>query len=112
MDIVAQMPFEVTDPTIESQIVTLKNSGADAFFNVSTPKFAAQAIKKVASLDWKPLQFLNLTASSIGAVLKPAGLENANGIISAQFLKDPNDPQWKEDAGYKDWTAFYKSVLS
>jgi branched-chain amino acid transport system substrate-binding protein len=104
--IVAEESYETTEPTIDSHIVTLKSSGADVFVNITTPKFAAQAIKKIAEVEWKPLHFLNNVSASIGSVIKPAGTENAQGIISSAFLKDPTDPQWKTDAGMKAWNAF------
>jgi len=104
--IVAEASYEVTDPTISSQIITLKDSGADVFFNVATPKFAAQAIKKIAELDWQPLHLLNSVSSSVGAVLKPAGLENAKDIISAQYFKDPTDPRFHNDPSYQDWLTW------
>jgi branched-chain amino acid transport system substrate-binding protein len=104
--IIAAESYETTEPTIDSHIVTLKASGADVFFNISTPKFAAQAIKKNAEIGWKPLHFLNNVSVSIGSVIKPAGMEAAQDIISSQYLKDPTDPQWKDDAGMKGWNAF------
>src|SRR5436190_4287723 len=104
--IVAEESYETTEPTIDSHIVKLKSTGADVFFNVSTPKFAAQAIKKMAEIEWKPTHFLNNVSSSIGSVIKPAGFENAQGIISSNYLKDPTDPQWKDDAAMKGWNAF------
>jgi ABC-type branched-subunit amino acid transport system substrate-binding protein len=104
--IIADASYEVTDPTIDSQIVTLKNSGADTFISLAAPKAAAQAIKKVAELGWKPHYFISSTATSVGTVLKPAGLENAKGLISAAYIKDPTDPAWKDDAATKTWIAF------
>jgi branched-chain amino acid transport system substrate-binding protein len=104
--IIAEDSYETTEPTIDSHIVKLKASGADVFFNITTPKFAAQAIKKNAEIGWKPLHFLNNVSSSIGSVINPAGPENAQGIISSNYLKDPTDPQWKDDAGMKAWNAF------
>jgi branched-chain amino acid transport system substrate-binding protein len=104
--IIAEAPYETTDPTVDSQVVTLKSSGADIFFNVATPKFAAQGIRKIAELGWKPLHILNSVSTSIGAVLKPAGLEHARDIVSTFYLKGPTDPTWKDDQGYKDWVAF------
>jgi len=104
--IVSEQPYEVADPTIDSQIVNLKASGADIFFNVTTPKFAAQAIKKVAEVGWKPVHLLNSVSNSVGAVLKPAGLENAVGVFSTGYLKDATDPQWNDDAGMKSFFAF------
>ena len=104
--IIMEQTYEVTDPTVDSQIVNLKGSGANVFFNVTTPKFAAQAIKKANEIGWKPVHFLNNVSASVGAVLKPAGLEASKDLISTQYLKDPTDPQWKNDKGYKDWLAF------
>jgi branched-chain amino acid transport system substrate-binding protein len=104
--IVMEESYEVSEPTIDSHIVKLKSTGADVFFNITTPKFAAQAIKKNAEIGWKPLHFLNNVSASIGAVMKPAGFENGQDIISSQYLKDPTDPQWKDDAGMKAWNAF------
>jgi branched-chain amino acid transport system substrate-binding protein len=104
--IVAEESYETTQPTIDSSIVKLKSTSADVFFNVTTPKFAAQAIKKMAEIEWKPLHFLNNVSSSIGAVMKPAGFENSQGIISSTYLKDASDPQWKDDAGMKAFDEF------
>jgi branched-chain amino acid transport system substrate-binding protein len=104
--IVSELPYEVTDPTVDSQVVSLKASGADVFFNVTIPKFAAQAIRKATEIGWKPLHVLNNVSNSVGTVLKPAGLENAKGIVSTFYFKDPTDPAWKEDAGYKEWLAY------
>jgi len=106
MRIVAELPYEVTDPTVDSQIINLKASGADIIFNVATPKFAAQAIKKIAELGWKPVHLLNNVSNSVGSVLKPAGFDNAKGVLSTAYLKDPTDPTWKDDAAYKEWLAF------
>jgi len=96
----------VTDPTVDSQIVNLKNSGANVFFDVTTPKFAAQAIKKAHELGWKPLHLLNNVSSSIGAVLKPAGLDASKDLLTTRYLKSYDDPQFKNDKGMKDWAAF------
>jgi branched-chain amino acid transport system substrate-binding protein len=104
--IVAEQPYETSDPTVDSQMVNLKVSGADVFFNVTTPKFAAQAIKKSAEIGWKPLHLLNNVSQSIGSVLKPAGLDNSTGILSSYYLKDATDPGKTDDPGYKDWLAF------
>src|SRR5229473_2506682 len=104
--IVAEEAFDVLEPSIDSHIVKLKATGADVLFDVATPKFAAQAIKKVAELGWKPLHLLSYVSASIGSVIKPAGFENAQGIISAAFFKDPNDPKWKDDVGLKELNAF------
>jgi branched-chain amino acid transport system substrate-binding protein len=104
--IVAEQPYEVTDPTVDSQIINLKASGADIFFNVTTPKFAAQAIKKVAETGWKPVHILNGVSTSISSVLKPAGFDNAKDVLSAYYIKDVTDPQWKDDPGLKNFFAF------
>jgi ABC-type branched-subunit amino acid transport system substrate-binding protein len=104
--IVGETSYELTDPTIDSQIVKLKSLGADLFYDASTPKFAAQAIKKIADLGWKPVHILDINATSVGAVMKPAGLENSKGIISVNYGKDPLDPKWKDDAGMKKFFAF------
>ncbi len=104
--IVSQVSYEVTDPTIDSQMVTLKSSGADTFFDITTPKFAAQAIKKAAEIGWKPTHYLSNPASSVASVFRPAGIENSVGIYTASSVKDPNDPQWKDDKGFQEWTAF------
>jgi branched-chain amino acid transport system substrate-binding protein len=103
--------YEVTDPTIDSQMIELKGSGANVFFNVTTPKFAAQAIKKAAELGWKPAHYLNNVSASIGAVIKPAGFDNAQGIITAQYLKDATDPQWKGSADMIAWNAFMDKYM-
>jgi branched-chain amino acid transport system substrate-binding protein len=104
--IVAEASYEVTDPTVDSQIVQLKGSGADVFFNITTPKFAAMAIRKAYDIGWTPLQFLNNVGASVGSVLVPAGLEKSVGLISVAYLKDPNDKQWANDTGIKEWRAF------
>ena len=104
--IIVEESYEVSQPTIDSNIVKLKSLNADVFFNVTTPKFAAQAIKKMNEIGWKPLHFLNNVSASIGSVIKPAGMENAQDIISSQYLKDPTDAQWKDDAGMKAWNEF------
>jgi branched-chain amino acid transport system substrate-binding protein len=106
MPIVAELPYELSDPTVDSQIVTLKASGADIFYNATTAKFGAQAIKRAAELGWKPVHLLDYPSNPVGAVLKPAGLDNARGILSTAFFKDPTDPTWKNDAAYKEWLAF------
>jgi branched-chain amino acid transport system substrate-binding protein len=106
--IVARASYEFTDPTIDSQIIALKTSGADTLLNVSLGKFASQSIKKVAELGWKPTHYLINGASSIGAVLAPAGLDNATGIMSANFFRDPSDPQWQKGKEYEDFIAWAK----
>jgi branched-chain amino acid transport system substrate-binding protein len=106
--IVLEQTYEVTDPTIDSQIVNLKNSGANVFFNVTIPKFAVQAIKKAHDIGWKPAHFLNNVSSSLATVLKPAGLDASKGLITALYMKEITDPQWKNDKGYQDWVAWMK----
>ena len=106
--IVLEQTYEVTDPTIDSQIVNLKNSGANVFFNITIPKFAVQAIKKSHDIGWKPLHLLNNVSSSLGTVLKPAGLEASKGLITALYMKEITDPQWFSDPGYKEWMAWMK----
>ena len=106
--IVAKVTYEVTDPTVDSQMLTLKASGADVFFNITTPKFAAQAIKKAAEIGWKPVHYLNNVSASVSAVMTPAGLENGVGLLTSAYIKDPTDPQWANDKGYKDWVEWMK----
>jgi ABC-type branched-subunit amino acid transport system substrate-binding protein len=104
--IVAEATYETTDPTVDSQIVRLKSVGADLFYNISTPKFAAQAIRKIAELGWKPVHILAYVSSSVGGVLKPAGFEASQGIISVNLIKNPDDPMWDNDPGMMKWRAF------
>jgi ABC-type branched-subunit amino acid transport system substrate-binding protein len=104
--IVAEESYETTTPTIDSHVVALKAEGADIFISITTPKFAAQSIKKVAELGWKPLFILNSVGTSTGTVMRPAGFENGQNIISAAYQKDPTDPQWKDDPGIKNFDAF------
>jgi branched-chain amino acid transport system substrate-binding protein len=104
--IAAEASYEVTDATVDSQIVTLKEAGADTFINISTPKFAAQAIRKVYDLGWRPLQFVTNVSASVGTVLTPAGLDKSTGVITAYYLKDPTDPDWAGDPAMKEWRAF------
>jgi ABC-type branched-subunit amino acid transport system substrate-binding protein len=104
--IAVEAAYETTDPTVDSRVIGIKAAGCDVFVNTGIPKFAAQAIKKAAEIEWKPLHILSSVGASVGASLKPAGLENAKDIVSDAYLKDPTDPQWKDDPGYKDWVAF------
>ncbi|WGR94477.1 ABC transporter substrate-binding protein [Bradyrhizobium sp. ISRA443] len=104
--IVAEASYELTDPTVDSQIVKLKAAGADLIYDASTPKFAAQAIRKIADLAWHPVHILDINASPVSATLKPAGLDISKGIISTNYGKDPADPQWKDDPGVKAYFAF------
>ncbi len=109
--IVAEESYETTEPSIDSHIVRLKDTGADVFINIATPKFAAQAIKKIAELGWKPMQVMTDVSLSIGAVMKPAGFEASQGILSAGYLKDASDPQWKDDEGMKKFMAFVDKYM-
>jgi branched-chain amino acid transport system substrate-binding protein len=104
--IVQVATYEVADPTVDSQIIALKNSGANVFFNITIPKYAAQAIKKAAELGWKPAHYLNNVSSSVGAVMKPAGFENGQGILTAAYIKDPTDTQWAKNDDMIAWNAF------
>jgi ABC-type branched-subunit amino acid transport system substrate-binding protein len=104
--VVAEASYEVSDPTIDSQILKIKDAGADLFFSASTPKQAAQGIKKIAELGWHPVHILDINATSVGAVMKPAGLEASKGVISVNYGKDPLDPTWKDDAGMKKYFDF------
>jgi branched-chain amino acid transport system substrate-binding protein len=106
--IVAEASYELSDPTVDSQIVTLKGSGADTFADFTTTKFGAQAIRKAYDINWKPLHLVAFLASSVGAVLRPAGLEKAVGLISSAVAKDPSDPQWRDDPGVKAYLAWAK----
>ena len=106
--IVAEASYEVTDPTIDTQIVTLQASGADVFFNITTPKFAAQAIRKVYDIGWRPLHLINNVSVSVATVLQPAGLEKSVGLISSAYVRDPTDPSWKDDKAVKDYLALMK----
>jgi branched-chain amino acid transport system substrate-binding protein len=104
--IVATQSYETTDPTVDSQVVALQGSGADTLLTAAIPKFAAQAIRKIYDIGWKPNHFLTSVANSVGTVMKPAGLEKGVGIISATYVKDPTDPQWQGTPEYKEWLAF------
>jgi ABC-type branched-subunit amino acid transport system substrate-binding protein len=106
--VVAQATYEVTDPSIDGQIVTLKSSGANVFVNFSTPKFAAQAIRKTTEIGWKPTQYLSSVSNSVTAVLKPAGFEKAVGIISSTYFRDPTDARWKNTPEYAEYAAWLK----
>jgi branched-chain amino acid transport system substrate-binding protein len=110
--IVMEQTYEVTDPTIDSQIVNLKNSGANVFFNITIPKFAVQAIKKSHDIGWKPVHLLNQVSASVGVVMRPAGAEASKNIVSTQYLKDPTDPEWANDAAMKEWRAFMAKYYS
>jgi branched-chain amino acid transport system substrate-binding protein len=109
--IVAKASYEVAEPTVDSQIVQLKSSGADVFFNIATPKFAAQAIRKIYDIGWKPVQYVNNVSSSIGSVLTPAGLDKSVGVITTAYLKDPVDKTWQGDPAVKTWEAFMAKYM-
>ena len=104
--VVASVSYEVTDPTVDSQIIQLRNSGATVFFNDAAPKAAAQAIRKVADLGWKPAHYLTNVSASVSSVLKPAGFDASQGIITAAYLKDPTDPQWASAPDFLEWKAW------
>ena len=106
--IVSEVPYEVNDPTLDTQIIALKGSGADVFFNISTPKFAAMAIRTAYDIGWHPLQYLNNLSISVGSVLTPAGLDKAAGVLSVAYYKDPTDPRWAGDPAIRDWAAFMR----
>jgi branched-chain amino acid transport system substrate-binding protein len=104
--IVVENSYETSSPTVDSQVVQIKAANPDIFVNIATPKFAAQAIKKIGELNWKPVHFLTNVSGSVGGVMKPAGYENDQGILSTAYLKDPTDQQWKDDPGMNEWRAF------
>ncbi|MGE3917075.1 MAG: ABC transporter substrate-binding protein [Hyphomicrobiaceae bacterium] len=109
--VVLRVTYEVTDPTVDSQMIALKDSGANVLFNITTPKFAAQSIKKAAEIGWKPTHYLNNVSSSFATVFKPAGIEASQGIILALYQKDPNDPQWKDSPDVKEWREFMAKYM-
>jgi branched-chain amino acid transport system substrate-binding protein len=109
--IITEESYETTEPSIDSHIVKLKSTGADVFVSITTPKFAAQAIKKLAELQWKPMHIVSNVSASVGSVLQPAGFENAQGLLSASYVKDGADPQWNDDPGMKKWSAFIDKYM-
>jgi len=109
--IIAEESYETSEPTIDSHIIKLKGTGADVLVNISTPKFAAQAIKKMHEIGWKPMHLMTDVSISIGAVMKPAGFDASEGVLSAGYLKDASDPQWKDDAGMKKFMAFVDKYM-
>ncbi len=109
--IISEATYDLTDPTIDSQMAKLKASGADMFLNLSTPKFAALAIRKLGELGWKPIHVLNNVSASVGAVIKPAGMDFAQDAITASYIKDPTDPTWQNDPGMKEWGAFLDKYM-
>jgi branched-chain amino acid transport system substrate-binding protein len=104
--IVGEETYDASEPTIDAHVVKLKSTGADVFFNFSSAKFSAQAIKKSFELGWRPMHFITAGSASIGATIKPAGFDISQGLLSATYLKDPTDPKWRDDAGVKTWSAF------
>ena len=113
--IVKHVTYEVTDPTVDSQVIQLKDSGANVFFNISTPKFAAQAMRKAGDIGWKPAQYLNNVSSSVASVMKPAGFDNVQGVLTAAYLMDPTDHQWDDNAemkAWKEWMGKYNAGAS
>ena len=104
--IVSEAPFEVTAPTVDSQVVQIRSANADVLLTIATPKFAAQSIRKVAEMGWKPVHIVTNVSTSVNGVIKPAGFENAQGVLSAVYLKDANDPKWKNDPGMNEWSGF------
>ena len=109
--IVAEDSYETSEPTIDAHVVKLKASGADIFVSITTPKFAAQAIKKAAEIGWKPLHIISNVSASVGGVLEPAGLEISQGILSASYTKDGSDPQWNNDDGMKKFYDFVANTI-
>lgn len=107
--IVAKLSYEATDPTIDSQLASLKSSGADVLINLSTPKFTAMAIRRLPELAWKPVHYISYASHSVASVLSPAGLDNATGVISSTYLRDPTDPRWKDTPEYAGYAAFMKT---
>jgi branched-chain amino acid transport system substrate-binding protein len=109
--IVSENSYELTDATIDSQIISMKGAGANIFMNITSPKFAAQAIRKAFDIGWRPLQLMVSAAGTVGSTLKPAGLEQSTGIVSAQYMKDPTDPRWKDDPGVRDFLTFMAKYM-
>ena len=110
--VIKEVSYEVSEPTVNSQIVTLQGSGADVFLIAATPKFAAQAIRKTYDLGWKPVRYMTDVSQSISSVMKPAGVEKSKGVITAVYGKDPTDARWKNDAGFKEYSAFVEKYMS
>ncbi|MGA2794492.1 MAG: ABC transporter substrate-binding protein, partial [Roseiarcus sp.] len=110
--VVKEASYEVSEPTVDSQIVTLQDSGADVLLIAATPKFAAQAIRKTFDIGWTPVRYMTDVAQSIASVMKPAGPEKSKGVITATYGKDPTDARWKDDAGFKEYAAFIAKYMS
>ena len=109
--VVKHVTYEVTDPTVDSQVIQLKDTGANVFFNISIPKFAAQAMRKAAEIGWRPAQYLNNVSAQVTTTMKPAGFDNVQGVITAQWLKDPTDHQWDDDDELKAWRAWMAKYM-
>ena len=109
--VIKELTYEVSDATVDSQAVSLKDSGADVLITIATPKFAAQMIRKIADIGWKPLHFLTNVSSSVASVINPAGPEKAIGVITSSYGKDPTDPTWKDDKGMNEWRAYMKAHI-
>jgi len=109
--VVKHVTYEVTDPTVDSQTIQMKDSGANVFFNISIPKFAAQSMRKAAEIGWKPVQYLNNVSAQVSTTMKPAGFENVQGVITAAWLKDPTDKQWENDAEIKAWREWMNKYM-
>ncbi len=110
--LIKQASYEVSEPTVNSQVVTLQGSGADVFLIAATPKFAAQAIRKAYDIGWKPVRYLTDVSQSVATVMKPAGLDKAKGVITAVYGKDPTDARWKDDPGFKEYSAFIDKYMT
>ena len=110
--IVKHVTYEVTDPTVDSQVIQMKDSGANVFFNISIPKFAAQSMRKAAEIGWKPVQYLNNVSGQVTTTMKPAGFENVQGVITAAWLKDPTDKQWDNDDEMKAWREWMNKYMA
>jgi ABC-type branched-subunit amino acid transport system substrate-binding protein len=104
--VVSEQAFEVSTPTVESQVVAVKSGNPDIFLNIATPKFAAQAIKKIGEMNWRPIHFMSNVSASVGQVMRPAGVENSSGVMSAAYIKDPTDPAWDKDPTMMEWREF------
>lgn len=110
--VVKEASYETSEPTVDSQVIALQASGADVFLIAATPKFAAQAIRKGFDIGWQPARYLTNVSLSVNSVMKPAGLDKSKGLITAYYGKDPSDPKWKDDAGYKEWAAFVAKYMT
>ena len=110
--IVKEVSYETSEPTVESQVVTLQGAGVDTLLIAATPKFAAQAIRKIFDIGWAPVRYMTNVSQSVASVMKPAGLEKSKGVITAVYGKDPTDARWKDDAGFMEYSAFVAKYMS